>query len=66
MKKLDDISTQEIQKTRFVKQYCEVGGDHYNSWYRLSKQQADITVHKIGNHESDVIKHRLEKLHQCF
>ena len=67
--KIDEINTQEIQKKLlFTKQqYYETGGKSLKLLsYRLRKQQADRTIYKIRNSETNVIETSPEKIQQCF
>lgn len=60
---------QEIQKKLlFIKhKYYETGGKSLKLLsYRLRKQQADRTIHKIRNSETNEIETNPEKIEQCF
>lgn len=68
-KEIERITTQEIQKKLlFMRQkYYEVGGKSLKLLsYRLRKQQADRTIHKIRNPASNKIEIDPEKIQQCF
>lgn len=64
------MNTQEIppKKRIFTKQqYYEVGGKSLKLLsYRLRKQQADRTIHKIRNSATKEIETCQEKIKQCF
>lgn len=68
-KEIDEINTQEIQKKLLFtrQQYYEVGGKSLKLLsYKLRKQQADRTIHKIRNFATNEIETSLEKIQQCF
>uniref|UniRef100_A0A8C9XT72 Reverse transcriptase domain-containing protein n=1 Tax=Sander lucioperca TaxID=283035 RepID=A0A8C9XT72_SANLU len=68
-KEMDDLNTMEVQKKlMFIKQqYYEVGGKSLKLLsYKLRKQQAERTIHKIKNPLNDQIEIEQGKIQQCF
>lgn len=68
-KEIDDINTLEIQKKLiFTKQqYYEAGGKSLKLLsYKLKKQQAERTIHKIINPLNNKIENEQEKIKLCF
>uniref|UniRef100_A0A3Q3A4Q3 Reverse transcriptase domain-containing protein n=1 Tax=Kryptolebias marmoratus TaxID=37003 RepID=A0A3Q3A4Q3_KRYMA len=68
-KELNEINTQEIQKKLiFIKQqYYEVGGKSLKLLsYRLRKQQACRSIHKIRNNVTKATETNLENIKNCF
>lgn len=68
-KQIQDMSTQEIQnKLAFLKQrYYEVGGKATKLLaYKLRKQQAENTIHKIRHPELRTIEYGLKNIQENF
>ena len=68
-KQIQDMSTQEIQnKLTFLKQrYYEVGGKATKLLaYKLRKQQADNTIHKIRHPELRTMQYGLKNIQENF
>lgn len=68
-KELDELSTQDIQKKLlFTKQkYYEAGSKSQKLLaFKLRKQQADRTIHKIHNPLTKSLETGLENIHKCF
>ena len=66
---LDEIATQEIKKSLlFTRQrYYEAGGKSMRLLaYRLRKQQADSTIHRIRNPVTGQMENSVEKIKESF
>uniref|UniRef100_A0A3B5R1I6 Reverse transcriptase domain-containing protein n=1 Tax=Xiphophorus maculatus TaxID=8083 RepID=A0A3B5R1I6_XIPMA len=68
-KELDDLNMVEVQKKIIFnkQQYCDVGGKSLKLLsYKLRKQQAERTIHKIRNPLDGQLETEEEKIQQCF